>query len=376
MDRRAFLRSTGAVAALGLAGCLERLGFEEQSAWRDPPLVEDRPDAVYVPASSEEMGVYGRATDWEYAVELSYTFPHRFWTVSGTDRNRVVVDADDTMHLMITPWDAETDTVLPLEMRVDILRDGERVASEFSPPWPMISQRMGFHYGNNVVLPEEGEYTARISVGPVSVRRTGELEDRFDSSATLEIEFVYDRSDVHDLEFVRIDPNRHGERDALSPMDHDAHDHGGQTDTDSHVAMELGPTPTSQGPPVEDLPGTVLGTDRSGDAKISAIETDRDRFTDGDGTYLAVTLRTPYNGVVLPFTALTATVERDGDAILDAEPLVETVDHAFGHHYGVGVDALEGGDEVTISVDVPPGVARHDGYETAFFEFGDVEFTV
>jgi len=47
MKRRGFLRGTAGIGAVGtagiagLAGCLERLGFEEESAWANPPLVEN-----------------------------------------------------------------------------------------------------------------------------------------------------------------------------------------------------------------------------------------------------------------------------------------------------------------------------------------------
>jgi len=31
---------------------------------------------------------------------------------------------------------------------------------------------------------------------------------------------------------------------------------------------------------------------------------------------------------------------------------------------------------VTVSVDSPPQVSRHDGYETAFFNFDELSYTV
>ena len=213
MNRRGFLRGTAVAGTVAIAGCLEGLGFEEQSAWSNPPLVDDRPNAVYLPAGTEEMGTYGRATDGEYAVELTYTIPHRFWLVAG-EIERIDVDADDSMHLMLTVWDPETDTVLPVNAELDVLRDGDSVTGQLSP-WPMLSQRMGFHYGDNISLPDEGEYTARIRIGRLEAEGTGAFEDRFDSPSTLEIDFEFNRSDIHDLEFELIDEDRRGERDAL-----------------------------------------------------------------------------------------------------------------------------------------------------------------
>ncbi len=376
MNRRSFLATVGTTGTLATAGCLEALGFEERSAWRDPPLVDDRPDAVYMPAATEEMGVYGADDDGEYAIELSYTFPHRFWTVSGTETNRVVVELEDTMHLMVTAWDAQTGHVLPADMYMEIYResDGELVTD--LNLWAMLSQRMGFHYGDNVELPEEGAYRARVSVGPLDATPLGSFDGRFEEATTLEVGFEYERSDVHDLAFDEIDHDRRGERAALELMDHADHDHGdGDHDHDDgdHDPMEVA-TPLLAAPPVEDLPGTHCGTERTGDAKLSALEVEDDSLSE-EGSYLLVTARTPYNDVVLPFTSLSLTLERNGEAVLEDEPLSESIHDELGHHYGAGID-LEDGDELTVAVENPPGVARHDGYETAFFEFEDVSFTV
>ncbi|ELY80530.1 hypothetical protein [Natrinema pallidum] len=371
MNRRGFLRGTatiGAVGTVGTAGCLEGLGFEEESAWANPPLVENRPDAVYLPSSREEMRTYGMAADGDYAVSLSYTFPHRFWTVEATSdgKQRVAVETDDTLHLMTTLWDRETRTVLPVDMRLELLQDGSPVDAGISSPWPMLSQRMGFHYGDNVGLPGEGEYTARIRAGPVTLERTGAVEGRLDTAASLEVDFEYDRSDINELSFETLDEDKWGNRDALSLMDHGdgSGSHGGN----------LGPPPTGREPRIADIPGDSLGTQRSGDAAITAFVSDADRFTDG-GTYLAVCPRTPYNDIILPLTALSVAVERDGEVVREGE-LVETLDGEIGHHYGLEFDEFVAGDRVTITVDSPPQVSRHDGYETAFFEFDEITYTI
>lgn len=394
MDRRSFLRVTGiaGAGASAFAGCLERLGFRSQSAWRDPPLVENRPDAVYRPAAAEEMGIYGIADDGEYAVGLSYTFPHRFWTVTGTETNRVVVEADDTMHLMVSVWDPETEHILPTDISLEVLDNGSAVESIV--PWPMLSQRMGFHYGDNIVLPGEGEYTARVRVGPIQSRRLGHFADRFETASTLEIPFEYSRSDIHDLEFEVFDTERHGERDALPAMGHGGsngdnghshdHDHGnGDNHTHTHDdeqdrdhdhtnAHDSPDHPlVSHSPDIDTLPGTHLGTERSGDADFAVIETDGEDQV-GD-TAIVVLPRTPYNRFVLPFMTLSITVERDGETLLE-DSLEETLADRFGHHYRRSIDSLETGDELTITVDSPPGVSRHDGYETAFFDFADLTY--
>lgn len=374
MKRRVLLRGAAVAGGLSVAGCLERLGFEEESAWRDPPLVSDRPDAVYVPASTETMGSYGHTGGEEYAVSLSYTVPHRFWTVAGEETSRVTVGSDDTTHLMCTVWAPDTDRVLPVEIDGELRRDGESVRS-FSP-WPMLSQRMGFHYGDNVALPEEGGYTLELTVGPTTVRPVGGFEGRFEGRETFEIGFEYERSDIHEIEFEEVPEDRRGEPGALDLMDHtgmggDGHDGGGDDD-DHGGADDPGPPPTSQGPPIGELPGTVIGSERSADAELSIVETESG-FGDAD-SYLAVFARTPHNGVVLPLMSISAQIDRGGGS--EATSLSETIAPELGHHYGLGIETLEVGDDVTVAVEALPQVARHDGYETAFFEFEDVTVTV
>ncbi|WP_312912472.1 DUF7350 domain-containing protein [Natronosalvus caseinilyticus] len=378
-ERRNVLKAGATGCGFALAGCLERLGFEEQSAWNTPPLIEDRPDAVYVPAGEEEMAAYGQGTAGDYAVSLTYTFPHRFWLVSG-ERHRVDVQTEDTHHLMMTVWDDATGVVLPADLGLEIVdADGDLVHGD--APWSMLAQRMGFHYGDNVTLPEEGSYTARIQVGPVTTRRTGDLEGRLESTETVEIPFEYARADVRDLELISVPEDEQGTRGALEVMSHGSgNGHEGEHDeTGSGDGHGNGAAPAFTGPAISNLPGTRLGTERSGDADITAIETDLERLrddadADADAdTYLAVFPRTPYNDVPLPFTSLSATLEADGETLLE-EPLVETLDHEFGHHYGLAIDDLTAADRVTVSVDTAPQVARHDGYETAFFDFEPVSF--
>ncbi len=381
MNRRDLLRGVAVAGGIGIAGCLERLGFEEQSAWANPPIVDDRPDAVYLPAGIEEMGHYGITTDGDYALFAGYTIPHRFW-IPGEGGSMVDVDTDDSLHLMLSVWDRETELVLPVDMHLEILDDGTPIDGVGSSPWPMISQRMGFHYGDNVPLPGDGSYTLEASVGPVDLQRTGVLENRLEERVTLSIEFEYAESDVHDIDVELFDEDRRGEREAVPLMDHagdDAHDHGGDHD-DEHSDHgddghnEMTHPPTSRGPPIDDLPGNLLGTERTGDAAVSALLVDDDRF-EADGSYLAICPRTPYNDVILPFTSLSVAIDRaDGDT--EETSLTEALDETIGHHYGTAVEEVESGDELTLSIDTPPQVSRHDGYETAFFEFEDVTYTV
>lgn len=350
MDRRGFLRAGALLGSVGLTGCLGV--FETQSAWRDPPIVENRPDAAYIPASFEEMGTYDTVEAGEYTVALLYTFPHRFWTITGTETNTVDIRDSDSLHLMASIWETETKTVVPTDMRLRV--EGEGTTPYSSQLWPMLSQRMGFHYGDNLAIEAEGEYTATLRINPVDARGVGTLEGRFEESRTAQLAFEYDTDEIYDLEFSLIDEARRGDRGALDLMDHAGH----------HM-----PSPTVPAP--EGFPGDLVGTAESGDAAFVVARLDSERF--GESPYLAVSPRTPHNRVMLPLMALSASVEREGETVFD-ERLRGTVDPALGFHYGVPVDSLRASDELRIEIDSVPQTARHDGYETAFLEMPAVEF--
>lgn len=375
MHRRELLRTGVAIGTVGLAGCLDVL--ETQSAWRDPPIVENRPDAPYVPASTEEMRTYGVAEVGDYAVSLSYTFPHRFWTITGRETNRVEVRDEDTLHLMASVWDVETGTVLPTDVRMTV--EGNGAAPYGGQLWPMLAQRMGFHYGDNLAIDEDGTYAATLRITPVSARLTGDLEGRFEEPATAEIEFEYASDDVYDLEFSMIDEERRGEPGELELMDHFGHAEGGHGSPGGHADQDPDaggghqmPAPTC--PAAEEFPGEVVGTGESGGAAFVVATLEDERF--GEGVHLAVSPRTPENRTMLPLMSLSATVERDGEAILE-KPLESTLDPELGFHYGTTLAlALRSGDDVTIGIDSVPQAARHDGYETAFTEMPPVKLTV
>ncbi|MFB6139233.1 MAG: hypothetical protein ABEJ26_02215 [Halosimplex sp.] len=370
MHRRRFLAAGTAAAAAGLAGC--RSMFQTRSA-RSPPLVSDRPDAVYVPSHVEGMHAVGVVDAGEFRVGLSYSYPHRFWLVNGDRTNKVEIEGSDTVHLMATVWDADTGTVLPIgAVTVDADLDGESVLGGKSL-WPMLSQNMGVHAGDNVELSGPGTYDVTVGVGPLSARTAGALRDRFGERAEASVSLAFDESTLESVSYDRL-PDRKGERDAVDPM-------------------EMESIPVASTPAPEEMPGAVVGEGTSGDARFVAarlddppagVEADEGTATGTDsatadgstagGGYLAVSMRTPYNGYPIPMAALSATVARDGRAVYDG-PLAATVDPDLGYHYGAVAD-VRSGDELTIAVDGPPQIARHEGYETAFLSFSDVSMTV
>lgn len=356
MDRREFLRTGACVSGVLSAGCIDAVTSlaRSRSQPREPPVVEDRPDAVYYPTHTEGMEMVGMARAEGCTIALSYSYPHRFWTVTDDETERVPMRDDDSIHLMVSVWDTDTNVVVPFESpNVELTRDGEVV--DRRSLWPMLSQSMGFHFGDNVSLPGDGTYTAAIDLASIATRRTGAFADRFDDPVSVEIEFDYRQEMRNDLDVTELlgDSGREG---AAPPMEMD---------------MPLATVPHEL-----NLPGTGLGEATSGDAVFLATEIENGAYFDADGqTYLAISPRTPYHLFPLPFMSLSATVTRGSETVFD-DSLRSAIDPVLKYHYGAALENLESGDEITVAVESPPQVSRHEGYETAFLTMPDVEFTV
>jgi hypothetical protein len=439
IDRRTFVwRTAAATGTIALAGCTESDGETGEDGDGDgtdeadgdvdavPEIVEveDPPEAVYVPTHREAMRTLDPIETGDVAVAPMLSYPHPFWIVAGGEGEesveRVAPEEGRGVHMMFTVWDRETETVLPVDdgAQIRVFRDGEEVGSPLSP-WTMISQEMGFHFGDNVSLPDDGTYAVEVEFPPLSTRRTGALEDRLSDGVTAEFEFVYDdefrEAVVGGVEY--LDEELWGERGALEPMNHAGHAHGEEDDEghdshgdddehgdhdggdgehshhdhgdadhgDEHDHYEI---PYSQLPALEEYPGTVLADadgnaldedgdlPRSGDAAfVATFLDDETHLADGDDQYLLVSPRTPYNRVPLADMAITATIERDGETVA-APSLEQTLDGEYGLHYGAAVEDVRSGDTVAIDVESPPQVARHQGYETAFLEMPSIELVV
>lgn len=357
MDRRELLSSGITVGLASFAGCSSL--FETQpvgeGSGSEPPVLDDRPDAVYVPTHREGMEMIGMGEAGDYSVGLMYSFPHRFWTVTGTTRERVDIRSESDVHLMATIWDGETGTVLPVDagLTLQLEQNGEFVTER--TPWPMVSQTMGFHYGDNVSLQGDGTYSVHVTISEMGIDRFGGFQDRFADRASTTIEFDFSASARDEIAFERLE-DRQGDRAALE-------------------LMEMDMMPTSTVPSPSDLPGDVIGEGTSGDATFVTTAVEEAPYVNSDGVYLLVSPRTPHNRVPLPMMSLSYQVDRDGDVVSEG-PLQAAIEPAAGYHYGAVVDDLSAGDTLTVGVDSPPQVSRHEGYETAFLEMNDVELTV
>lgn len=89
--------------------------------------MENRPNAVYYPKTIEGMAMYGMAKADECAIALTYSYPHRFWTVTGQRAEKVSIQDDDSIHLMVSVWEQESATVLPTNVSIEIIQNGERI---------------------------------------------------------------------------------------------------------------------------------------------------------------------------------------------------------------------------------------------------------
>ncbi|RZV08228.1 hypothetical protein BDK88_3195 [Natrinema hispanicum] len=395
MNRRKFLHRTAPLpAAISLAGCgAPEDGTDDRNESESDsgagsggnvtgtapiPMLEDPPDAVYLPGHRKSMRMLEPVAAGDYRLAPMVTYPHPFWLVTGTERQLVEPEAGRGVHLMLVVWDAVTGHVLPVDISPQATLEGDDGWQRRLSLWPMLSQEMGLHFGDNVTLPADGTYTVRVDLPPVTTRRTGALAGRFDDGATATFEFTYDsafrEAVVDGIEL--LERERWGERGALEPMTH-----GGDGDSGRHSEI-----PYSVLPSADAYPGTLLreadpeqrdGLPRSGDAVfvVSLLESGS-RLADGDDRYLLVSPRTPYNRVPLSNMSLQATVDRDGSTVVDRQRHVGTLDGELGFHYGHSLTDIQPGDSVTITVESPPQLVRHQGYETAFFEMEPLECVV
>lgn len=362
MQRRDYLRGClGVGAAAAVAGCSGSGLVETREIPSTPPVLENRPDGVYFPTHVDGMEMVGMAEsdDGEYAFALMYTYPHRFWRVDATMQSVDEAtfhdfDGSQDIHLMALLWDPETGRTLPDSgMSVDIERNGDSLDQQVI--YPMLSARMGFHYGANFRLDGDSDYDVTLSVGGTNIRRTGGYVDRFEAPASVTVPFEFEAAERDEISFERT-PDRAGDRDAPPTMEMDA--------------------PLGVAPAVEELPGTHHGTTESGDARLAVVTLEEPPAgIDADGPYLAVSARTPHNGLVLPAMELEATLSRDGSTVFERR-LERTFDDELDYHYGAAVDGVEAGDNLIIKVATSPQVARHEGYETAFLRMPDAELTL
>lgn len=339
--RRRFLQA-GMATGLGTIGTLS--GCLESRSPYAPPVVSDRPDAVYVPAHFEEMAPIGTDSSGPLSVALMYSYPHRFWLLSGADRSRVRIKPADSIHLMFQVWDTEWGVPVSGSSPRVVIAESDSVVSD-RIFWPMLSQRMGFHYGDNVQLDGDGRYSIRVDVPPTSDVTVGPLSDRPDGYESFQFDFRFRRADLEELGITNVAADRAGSRAALSPMT------GGP-----------GPTGADNG----ELPGRSLGTEQSDEMALTASIV----FETPGPPALLLTARTPYNKFPIPLAGPVASVGGSTHRLRAA------IDPEFGMHYRLPLADSTLPARIQVEIPTPPQVARHEGYETAFMAPEPVTFEV
>ncbi len=96
--------------------------------------------------------------------------PVPFDIYNGTTMQTVNPPKNVSFHLMVLLNDARTNVVIPYASVWGTIKQGSKTPFDESL-WPMISEYMGPHYGNDVVLPGSGTYQLSLLISPpVSAR--------------------------------------------------------------------------------------------------------------------------------------------------------------------------------------------------------------
>jgi len=109
--------------------------------------------------------------DWqEMKIQARAMTAVPFVIFDGTQERLVKPPKHVSFHLMVDLNDARTGVAIPYaSVWATITRQGRTVYDERQ--WPMISEYMGPHYGNNVALPGPGTYRLSLLISPpVSAR--------------------------------------------------------------------------------------------------------------------------------------------------------------------------------------------------------------
>jgi Fe2+ transport protein len=109
--------------------------------------------------------------DWQHMkimAEARTAVP--FVIYDGTNEKLVKPSQRTSFHLMVMLSDDRTNYPIPYASVWATIRRGSKIVFD-ERQWPMISEYMGPHYGNNVTLPGPGTYSLSLLVSPpVSAR--------------------------------------------------------------------------------------------------------------------------------------------------------------------------------------------------------------
>lgn len=359
VTRRSFLQS-GAAGVVALhAGCLGSDGASTPGSDGERGNgggASDGSGRVYIPPHFHEAKAADSTRTGDYAVSLMYSSPDFFWRVDGSRAEQIQPGGDESMQLVVWLWDPETGVVLPDAGVTATVTQGEGgggdVATE-TELLPMLTQRRGVHYAQNVTLETYGEYTVGLQIDGIDARRTRGFAGKF-GSATAELALPFDRGQIGSIGTTYLE--QAGNEGAVKPM---------KTDR-----MPLGVVDPSG------LSGEVVATGTSGAARVAVLSVGADESPLDDGRpYLAVVATTPFNRFLLPLMRVEGRLTRGGSPVFEGG-LATTLDPELGYHYGAGVDSLQADDALRLSFPQPPQIARFAGYEQAFLDMDGLELSL
>lgn len=360
MDRRKFIGTLSTATAIGLAGCSDNNDTPEPADDdgnddddENPPNEPSDLRGAYIPDHKDEMEMLGMQSDGRINIALMYAVPHEFTLVTGTRTEHVEIQSRDTMHIMVSVWDNQTGILPPsVEPSITIYRDDTEVTN--LNPWAMLSQQMGFHFGDNVQVSGAGQYRFEIDLNAETSAVSNNLDGVFtETSFTFEQEF--DPFDAQSLNTMGTD--NVGEPGAIPPMD-------------------MGMMPIHTQPAYADMPIDMTDSQHTNDMAVAVGALDSaGEYGDDTAQRLVVSPQTRYNRYLMPLLSAEATVERNGETIYD-DSINSSLHEDLGLFYGANISELRDGDTVTVTFNAPSQMARGLGYEEAFLQLDDLEFTI
>jgi uncharacterized protein involved in high-affinity Fe2+ transport len=172
--------SLAGVACLALAGCGSSAGLGVKTVAVTSSSAMTSSAGMNMGASTTAMTVDGikavptqtlATAEWQgMKVSARAMTAVPFVIFDGTTERTVKPPKDTSFHLMVMLNDAHTNVPIPYAgVWATIRKAGKIVYDERQ--WPMLSEYMGPHYGNNVSLPGGGHYELSLLISPpVSAR--------------------------------------------------------------------------------------------------------------------------------------------------------------------------------------------------------------
>ncbi len=113
-----------------------------------------------------------------------------FVVFDGTRERMINPNKDDSFHLMVMLNDARTSMAIPYASVWATIRKGSKAVYD-ERQWPMLSEYMGPHYGNNVALPGPGRYRLSLLISPPVAARHLEYKNMWLHPHRVNVSFTW-----------------------------------------------------------------------------------------------------------------------------------------------------------------------------------------